>query len=259
MARSDEKSESRAAVSSPFLPGVPADLVRAALTAAGGNEINSGKLDSTESSAALAVNAFGWFLARPADLPPFPSLSDLDWPALRVDVERQMRFPWRGGRHPWLDAAVETSTHLIGIESKRFEPFRDAKIASLSAAYDRDVWGDGMQPFTRMRDALRRGEIAFTHLDAAQLVKHAFGLITEARRIGKTPVLLYLYAEPAMRSARVIPSDMLVRHRDEIARFATAIEAAAVRFSACTYRDWLAEWAGDAKHHADALMTRFQP
>ena len=42
MARSNEKSESRAAVLSPFLPGVPADLVRAALTAAGGNEINSG-------------------------------------------------------------------------------------------------------------------------------------------------------------------------------------------------------------------------
>ena len=92
---------------------------------AGGNEIVSGKLNSPESSTALAANAFGWFLERPSELPPFPSLPDADWPAARVEVERQMRFPWRGGCHPWLDAAVETPTCLIGVESKRFEPFRD--------------------------------------------------------------------------------------------------------------------------------------
>src|SRR5690606_3696770 len=130
----------------PFLPGVPADLVTAALARAPGKEIASGKLDSPESSAALAVNGFGWFLQRPADLPPFPPLADLDWPAQEVAIERQMRFPWRGGRHPWLDAAVETPTHLIGVESKRFEPFRSAKRASLSPAYDRDVWGEGTTP-----------------------------------------------------------------------------------------------------------------
>lgn len=45
-----------------------------------------------------------------------------------------MRFPWAGGRHPWLDAAVETERYLIGVESKRFEPFRDAKSVRLSDA-----------------------------------------------------------------------------------------------------------------------------
>jgi hypothetical protein len=188
-----------------FLPGVPEDLVRVALSKAGGNEIDSGKLDSMESSAALAVNALGWFIERPADLPSFPSLADLDWPATRVDVERQMRFPWSGGRHPWLDAAVETPTHLIGIESKRFEPFRDGKAVRISDAYDRDVWGDRMAPFTAMRDALRAGTVNFAHLDAAQLVKHAFGLVTEGRRLGKAPVLLYLHAEPERRGGSVIP------------------------------------------------------
>ena len=52
-----------------FLPGVPLDFVRAALAVAGGNEIESGKLDNPESSAALAINAFGWFVNRPGDLP----------------------------------------------------------------------------------------------------------------------------------------------------------------------------------------------
>lgn len=70
-----------------FLPGVPGPAVREALRKEGGNEIESGKFASPESSAALAVNAFGWFIPRPADLPPFPPLADLDWPAVQVDVE----------------------------------------------------------------------------------------------------------------------------------------------------------------------------
>ena len=101
------------AVPSTFLPGIPEDLVRLALASAGGNEIESGKFDSPESSAALAVNALGWFIERPTDLLPFPPLTGIDWPATHVAIERQMRFPWRGGRHPWLDAAVETEAHLI--------------------------------------------------------------------------------------------------------------------------------------------------
>lgn len=113
---------------------MPEAIVREALGRAGGQEPESGKFSSPESSAALAVNAFGWFLERPADLPPFSPLADLDWPADRVDVERTMRFPWRGGRHPWLDAAIETADHLIGVECKRFEPFRDTKAVNLSPA-----------------------------------------------------------------------------------------------------------------------------
>jgi hypothetical protein len=242
-----------------FLPGVPEHLVQAALAKAGGNEIGSGKLDSPESSAALAVNAFGWFIERPADLPPFPSIADFEWPAVRVDVERQMRFPWRGGRHPWLDAAVETGGHVIGIESKRFEPFRDAKTVHLSDAYDRDVWGDRMTPFTAMRNRLRAGDGGYLHLDAAQLIKHAFGLVTEGRRLGKAPVLLYLYAEPIHRGATLIPVAAIERHRAEIADFAVAVAYAEVRFAACSWREWLAGWTGDTRLHADALIARFEP
>lgn len=244
---------------SSFLPGVPEDLVRAALGKAGGNEIDSGKFDSPESSAALAVNGFGWFIDRPEILPPFPSLPDIDWPADKVEVERQMRFPWSGGRHPWLDAAVETGPHVIGIESKRFEPFRDAKSVNLSSAYDRDVWGERMAPFTMMRDRLRSGASRYAYLDGAQLVKHAFGLVTEGCRLGKAPVLLYLYAEPAQRGNLTISPDAISRHRAEISDFAAAVAGAEVRFAACSWREWLAGWTGDARAHADSLIARFQP
>ena len=238
-----------------FLPGVPADQVMTALSAAGGNEITSGKFASPQSSAALAVNAFGWFLERANTLPLLPGLNACDWPALRVDLERQMRLPWRGGRHPWLDAAIETKTTLIGVESKRFEPFRDRKRAKLSDAYDRDVWGDEMQPFKAIRDRLRADHSAFRFLDAAQLVKHALGLVTEGKRCNKRPILYYLYAEPT--EGRSITEEQFRQHRAEIAVFAQAVHGAAVQFAAGNYRDWLACFAGPARRHATKLVERF--
>ncbi len=241
-----------------FLSGVPADHVLDRLAKAGGNEVESGKLTSPESSAALAVNCFGWFIPRPGLLPPFPNLRAA-FPAERVDVEYQARFPWAGGRHPWLDAVVVTASHLIGVESKRFEPFRDKKSVSLSSAYDRPVWGDAMGPYETMRDRLRSGDITFKHLDAAQLVKHAFGLVTDARRQHKRPVLLYLFAEPAALAGKSIPAVTLSAHREEIARFAAAVEGAAVTFDAISYREWFAVFDGDARAHASRVIEAFAP
>lgn len=241
-----------------FLPGVSAAKCIEALAKAGGNEVKSGKLLSPESSAALAVNTFGWFLERPQALPAFPCLADLDWPAAKVDVERQMRLPWSGGRHPWLDAAVETQTDLIGVESKRFEPFRDAKTGQLSSAYDRDVWGEEMRPYTAQRDRLWEAN-GFRFLDAVQLVKHAFGLVTEGRRVGKRPVLLYLFAEPAELAGKPIPQTSIDAHREEISEFARSVSGAEVQFAACSYREWLGTWSDAPASHGLAVLNRFAP
>ena len=244
-----------------FLPGVPVDHVLARLAKAGGKEIESGKFSSPESSAALAGNCFGWFVARPEKLPPLPGLAEGGTPEL-VDIEFCARFPWSGGRHPWLDAVVQTPTSLIGVESKRFEPFRDAKTVNLSAAYDRPVWGDNMRAFERMRDRLRAGAEAFVHLDAAQLVKHAFGLVTEGRRRGRRPVLFYLYAEPEDRNDRPIPKDDILRHRDEISRFGAAVTGDEVLFQLVSYRDWIGSWhkSGDeVAAHGAAILREFAP
>ena len=42
-------------------------------------------------------------------------------------------------------------------------------------------WAAKLAPFEEMRDALRAGDKRFQYLDAAQLVKHAFGLVTDGR------------------------------------------------------------------------------
>jgi hypothetical protein len=88
----------------------------------------------------------------------------------------------------------QTSNALIGIESKRYESFRVKKVSPLSKAYWRPSWGDAMFGYERIRDALSDGSIRFAHLDAVQLVKHAFGLRTAVHKnklmIGKRPILI---------------------------------------------------------------------
>ena len=107
-----------------FLPGVPGDDIERILNAAPGDEIKSGKFDSPESSSALAVNTFGFFLHRAVDLPLLPGCGREIWPVRSLSLEATVHFPWSGGRHPVLDCLVITRSALIGIECKRFEPFR---------------------------------------------------------------------------------------------------------------------------------------
>jgi hypothetical protein len=250
-----------------FLPGLPAERIRAAYAAAPGNEIDSGKFANPESSAALDANTFGLFLNRPQSLPPLPGTTDCGWPAQSVTPEAIVRFPWRGGRHPCLDVLIVTEAALIGVESKRYEPFRTKSAATMSDAYLRDVWGEQMRGYERCRDELRRGSETFTRLDAAQLVKHASALRTAAHRTsgGKQPVLYYLFAEPPQWSGDkgAVSREHQARHRAEIATFAGMVARDEVSFRACSYAELLADWSAQTdatvRAHAAAVARRFSP
>ncbi len=241
-----------------FLPGVSADAVLAALRRSPGNELSTGKFDAPDSSAALAANAFGWFLGRAALLPPLPGVP-MGQPE-QVEVEAEMPFPWRGGRHPWLDAALVTPTTLVGVESKRYEPFRPQKAARFTETYGARDWGRGMVGFDAMRDGLVSGEQAFQTLNAAQLVKHAYGLRTQSIKRARGAVLVYLYAEPELwASGKSVDPARIALHRAEIARFAGAIHGADVTFAPVMWRDLLAQWASipALAAHAAAITGRF--
>jgi hypothetical protein len=180
-----------------------------------------------------------------------------------VRLEHSLRFPWSGGRHPWLDAVIETPTHLIGVESKRFEPYRAHKAATFSAAFWRRVWGERMTRFEAMRDRLSDGSV-FDRLDAAQLVKHAFGLVSEVERRAAPlkAVLVYLYADPAhWPSGREVDPAAKATHGASLARFADAVRGDAVDFVVLTYRQLLDSWgrSGDdaVAGHADAVRRHF--
>ena len=252
-----------------FLPGVPGPEIEAIFNAAAGNEIATGKFDSPESSAALAANAFGFFLHRAPELPPLPGCGSQSWPARSVRLEAELRFPWSGGRHPVLDGLVRTPSALIGIESKRFEPYRTRTAPRLSDAYRRPVWGERMGGYASVRDSLRNSADLYRHLDAAQLFKHAFALRTEVHRnsghLGLTPVLFYVFAEPERWpvSGRPVEAGARARHREEIRHFAAAVAGDEVAFVSCSYRRLLRAWSdrGDRRFraHAAGVASRYSP
>jgi hypothetical protein len=125
-----------------------------------------------------------------------------------------------------------------------------------------------MGPYERLRDNLRKGKILFKHLDAAQLIKHAFGLRTAVQPgkpyAGKRPVLFYLFAEPSSwPDADPIPIASLQRHRAEIEEFAASTADSEVEFRHCTYAELLQTWAASENlelvAHAKAVAERFAP
>lgn len=253
-----------------FLPGVPGNDIEKILDAAPGDEIKSGKFDSPESSSALAVNTFGFFLHRAVDLPLLPGCGREMWPARSLSLEATVRFPWSGGCHPVLDCLVITRSALIGIECKRFEPFRNKSPASFSDAYWRPVWGQNMSGYESVRDSFRKNGQSYSFLDAAQLVKHAFALRAEVHgptrpNCGLKPILLYVYAEPEFwpgTDRRVAHSEKQY-HREEIVRFANIVEDDEVIFKSCSYRNVLDIWLNEAdlgiRTHAEAVIKRFWP
>jgi hypothetical protein len=116
-----------------LLPGLPHDLIIEKYSAAPGNEILSGKFCNPESSSCLVANVFGLFFQTVVDMPRLPGLAAYGAPRT-LTPEAIVRFPWRGGRHPCLDLLIETDTALIGVESKRYEPFRSKSKTRLSEA-----------------------------------------------------------------------------------------------------------------------------
>src|SRR5262249_11347502 len=133
-----------------ILSGLPADLILRSYMSAPGDEIRSGKFHHPESSAALVANTFGYFLQRPRKLPEM--IGAWNSQPFSVRLEATVWFPWTAGRHPCLDVLVETDNEFIGVESKRYEPFREQKNPHFSSAYFRKIWGERMTPYESIRD-----------------------------------------------------------------------------------------------------------
>jgi hypothetical protein len=249
-----------------FLPGVPSDLLKAYYSRAPGNEIETGKFNHPESSAALAGNTFGIFLKTPKDLPPIPGF-EREWsPVNSVSLETTLQFPWQAGRHPCLDVFVTTERAVFAIESKRYEPFRERQPASFSSAYWRPVWGGKMDGYEFARDILSACNTIFARLDAAQLVKHAFGLRNAVHSKpslrGKVPILVYLYAQPSVwPDGREIPQKHRDAHSMEIARFERCVAQSEVAFHSISYAELLSAWLSSEseyiRDHASRVRAHF--
>jgi len=121
-----------------------------------------------------------------------------------------------------------------------------------------------MGPFETTRDGLKEGSLSFERLDAVQLVKHAFGLRTEGDRRKKSPVLVYLYAEPAAwPDGRPVNTAQIKTHLEEINRFADLVDGAEVKFCSCSYGALLSAMrkshSDRVQSHAETISAVFNP
>lgn len=172
-----------------LLPLVAAEDFETDLRAGDGNELET-KFRAAHSSSALAVNCFAPFRRRIADLalPMGRAFQDLQF-------ERKCPTGLRGGRAPNLDVLLSGPTGVVGVESK-LTGFLGRHRAAFSPAYADQIRDERRdQGYFREMHRLTDAPDSHVWLDAAHLIKHAFGM---ARTFRDRPMTrLYLYWEPA--------------------------------------------------------------
>lgn len=234
-----------------LLPLVTADDFEADLQAGDGNELHT-KFRAAHSSSGLAVNCFAPFRNRPAELT-LPGQGPFD----ALQFEQKCPTGLRGGRAPNLDVLLTGPTKVVGIESKLTE-FLARHRAAFSPAYAEQIRDDRReQGYFREMLRLVDAPESYVWLDAAQLIKHAFGL---ARCFRDRPVtLLYLYWEPANPDA----APQFAAHRQELRTFAERVAGSTPEFRAMSYpelwRTWDAVGPPDwLAQHLAALRERYE-
>lgn len=214
-----------------LLPGVHVSQFKSDVRSGAGNELRD-KFLAPYSSSALAVNSFARFKGCESQI--------------RIDrrtgfdcLRFERPFPTGlGGTAPHLDVVLSGHGGTLAIESKCTEHMA-TKRALFSDSYDRLVrsnrqskaWLDEM-------NAIRLGRRNYAHLDAAQLIKHAFGLAHSGD--ARSASLLYLHWEPL--NSALVPE--LSAHRRELRAFAEHVAGGSLRFHAMSYRELWGQWAG---------------
>jgi len=232
-----------------LLPAVLPEDFEADLRQGDGNELET-KFRAAHSSSALGVNCFAPFRSQLADL---TILGQQGFDSLQFETKCPTGL--RGRRAPNLDLLLQSGDEVIGIESKLTE-YLTRHQAKFSPAYEAEIqdhrreqgW---FQEMLRLMDDPR----AYDWLNAAQLIKHAFGL--DHSYPEKPVTLLYLYWEPA--EARGHP--VFAEHRREIDDFSKRISGSGPQFRAMSYPELWNSWQDMAPdwlvEHLRNLSTRY--
>ena len=208
----------------PLLPETQADF------AAGAGRELDGSMRAPHSSAALAVNVFEPWRARPEHLE-LAGIRSFE----TIEFEKQLPTGL-GGIPPHLDLVAEAGDAVVAVESKCLEyltpkiPRFRSSYRTLDNLYGRRSW------FRYVAEEATSAQ----NLDVAQLVKHWLGLCRAYpdRRSDRRVTLLYLYWEP--ENWQHVPE--CCRHRREIQDFADRVAGDPVRFSALSYPELWTRW-----------------
>ena len=195
-----------------------------------GNEM-VGKFRAVHSSTALAVNSFGPFKRRPG---PLTLLEMSGFGSLHF--ERKCPHGLRRGNVPNLAVLAESSDRILAVESKCTEYFA-SHTAEFKPAYNAEILDERRDsPWFRMMCRLTEVPNAFCRLNAAQLMKHAFGLAHTFP--DRSVTLLYAFWEPMNPDA--FPA--FSQHRAEIDRFAEQVSGSNPSFASISYPELWEGW-----------------
>lgn len=221
-----------------LLPLVETEDFEFDLSAGDGNELET-KFRAVHSSSALAVNCFAPFRTRITDLgmPPGRAVEHLEF-------ERKCPTGLRGGGAPNLDVLLSGPAGIVGIESKLTEYLVRHRL-EFSPAYAEQIRNERReQGYFREMLRLVDEPDSYSWLDAAQLIKHAFGLAQTFP--DKSVTLLYLYWEP------------FDEHRQDLTAFAARV---AESTEAMSYAEFWSGWRETAPtwltQHLDNLAERY--
>ncbi|MBZ5703472.1 MAG: hypothetical protein LAN84_16685 [Acidobacteriia bacterium] len=214
-----------------LIEGVRLDDFESDLRQGDGNELE-GKFRAAHSSSALAVNTFAPFKANATALR-FPGIGGF----ASVHFERKCPHGLVGRRSPNLDVLADGPNGVVAVESKCLEILTPHK-AKFAPAYEDEI-KDERRRTAWFREMTRLVEKPHTYrwLDAAQLVKHAFGL-AYGEFVNRRVTLLYLYWEPSNPEA--YPT--FAEHRAEVTRFAASIIGGGPEFVAMSYPELWRWW-----------------
>ncbi len=219
--------------------------------AGGAGQELAGKFRAVHSSAALAINCFAPLRANAHSF-------DLgECRELKVEgFERRFPTGLTRAQAPHLDVVVSAPGEMVAIESKCLE-YLTPKRVSFSERYRTEIIGERCDSpwFAEMLRLVSRSGPSYRFLDAAQLIKHAFGLV---RTAAQPTTLFYLYWEPMDAGL----SPLFERHRAEIAAFADRVAGSSLKFASMSYPELWAAWdeTGDLflTRHAATLRARYE-
>jgi hypothetical protein len=231
--------------------------IEADLSQGGGNELQSGKFNSISSSSALGINAFGVFYE-----PQF-----MTWPTIESEkftnpaFEKKLSNGLRG-TNPNLDVFFENHNSVLAIECKFLETLT-VKKPKFSDQYLNIKDNRRNSKWFQLMNEIINGNIGFRYLDAAQLIKHYFGLAHEYADSNLDLEIGYVFWEPDENGDVPVPVvDLYAEHRKECQRFAKLVDGDVVKFSFYSYFELIAFWREDGvrdelKEHFELFVKKY--
>lgn len=213
------------------------------------------KFMQPHSSAALLFNCFVPLLQYPSDLNFFKHEV-----FAKIEFEKKCYIGLSSPTCACLDIVLSSNSQVIGIESKLIEHLGN-KTVEFNCKYRKQIQDERRNQgyFKEMRQLEMEQQMGkpcrYRHLDAAQLIKHAFGLSKTFKN--ETKQLLYIFWEPINWQSHQV----FIDHRSEIKEFSNRVQGSFPAFHYISYPELWARLRQEASSllcdHIDQLERRY--